>query len=111
MAGRFETQEVALEMAAQLRGPLEALGRHDRDLADQVRRAAASVVLNIAEGAGRRGKDRLQHYRIAAGSAGEIAVALRLAVAWGCLDPVRVQGVEALLARVQAMLWRLTHGG
>ena len=87
MNQKFETQEIALEMAAQLRPSLEALGRHDRDLADQARRAAASVVLNIAEGAGRRGRDRLQHYRIAAGSAGETAVA------------------QALLDRVQAMLW------
>lgn len=105
MNQRFETQEVALEMAAQLRPALEALRRHDGDLAGQARRAAASVVLNIAEGAGRRGRDRLQHYRIAAGSAGETAVALRLAVVWGYLDPADVVAVEALLDRVQAMLW------
>ena len=58
----------------------------------------------------RRGKDRLQHYRIAAGSAGETAAALRLAVAWGYLDLARVQVAEALLVRVQQMLWRLTRG-
>jgi four helix bundle protein len=110
MAGKFETQEVALEMAAQLRPALEVMGRHDRDLAGQARRAAASVVLNIAEGAGRRGRDRLQHYRIAAGSAGETAVALRLALAWGYLDPAELAAVQALLGRVQAMLWRLTRG-
>jgi four helix bundle protein len=85
MSQRFETLEIALEMAAQLRQVLAALGRHDKDLADQARRAAASVVLNIAEGAGRRGRDRLQHYRIAAGSAGETAVALRCRGSWiGC---------------------------
>ena len=110
MSQKFETLEVALEMAALLRSPLEALGRHDRDLEDQVRRAAASVVLNIAEGAGRRGRDRLQHYRIAAGSAGEVEVALRLARAWGYVASAEVQAVEPLLKRVLAMLWRLTHG-
>ena len=110
MNQKFDTQEVALEMAAELRPGLDALGRRDRDLADQVRRAAASVVLNIAEGAGRRGKDRIQHYRIAAGSAGETAVALRLAKAWGYLAGADVQVAEALLVRVQAMLWKLTRG-
>ncbi len=111
MSQRFETQEVTLEMAAQLRPALEALARRDRSLEDQVRRAAASVVLNLAEGAGRRGKDRVQHYRIAAGSAGETAVALRLAKAWGYVDADEVKVAEALLARVQAMLWKLTRGG
>lgn len=66
MVRKFEVQEVAMEMAAQLRPSLEALARHDADLARQVRRAAASVVLNIAEGAERRGKDRLHHYRVIA---------------------------------------------
>lgn len=110
MVRKFEAHEVAMEMATQLRPSLEALARHDRDLAGQLRRAAASVVLNIAEGAQRRGKDRLHHYRIAAGSAAETGSALRLAQAWGYLDHPASAVAEALLGRVQAMLWRLTHG-
>lgn len=110
MSKRFEVHEVALEMAARLGPALEALARRDRDLARQMRRAAASVVLNIAEGAQRRGKDRLHFYRIAAGSAAETGSALRLARAWGYLDGPAMAAAEALLDRVQAMLWRLTHG-
>ena len=109
MTNTFHAHEVALEMATALRPCLEALARHDRDLASQLRRAAASVVLNLAEGSGRRGKDRLQHYRIAEGSAGETASALRLARAWGFVDGTTAEATEALLARVRAMLWRLTH--
>lgn len=75
-----------------------------------MRRAAASVVLNIAEGTQRTGKDRLHHYRIAAGSAAEVRSALGLARAWGYVEVAAVATVDVLLDRVLAMLWRLTHG-
>jgi four helix bundle protein len=110
MSEKFHAHEVAMEMAAALRPVLDALGRHDRDLASQLRRAAASVVLNIAEGSGRWGKDRIQHYRIAAGSAAEVKAALWLARVWGFVDRSAAGRPEALLVRVQAMLWRLTQG-
>jgi four helix bundle protein len=110
MKGKFDAHEVAMEMATALRPALEALARRDRDLESQLRRAAASVVLNIAEGSRHWGKDRIQHYRIAAGSAAEARAALGLARAWGFVDGALVQGPEALLDRVQAMLWRLTQG-
>ena len=110
MSGKFHAHEVAMEMAASLRPVLEALARRDRDLESQLRRAAASVVLNLAEGSGRWGKDRIQHYRIAAGSAAEAKAVLGLARVWGYVEASLTGRPEALLARVQAMLWRLTQG-
>jgi len=111
MAERFHAHDVAMEMASALRATLEVLARQDRDLASQLRRAASSVVLNLAEGARRAGKDRLHFYRIAAGSAAETRSGLELAGAWGYVDPTSLEPVEILLDRVLAMLWRLTHGG
>ncbi len=110
MAERFHAHDVAMEMATALRPALEALARRDRSLADQLRRSASSVVLNLAEGARRAGKDRLHFYRIAAGSAAETRSGLGLAGAWGYVDPTSLQQVKILLDRVLAMLWRLTHG-
>ena len=110
MRSTFHAHEVAMEMATALRPCLEALAQHDRDLASQLRRAAASVVLNIAEGSGRWGRDRIQHYRIAAGSAAEAKAALGVARVWGFVETAVSEKPEALLLRVQAMLWRLTQG-
>jgi four helix bundle protein len=107
MVGKFQVYEVALEMVSALRPSLEALARKDRDVADQLRRASSSVVLNIAEGARRWGKDRLHFYRIAAGSAAEVRAALEVARAWEYLQSN--SEVEVLLDRVLAMLWRLTR--
>ena len=109
MAERFHAHDVAMEMAAALRPQLEGIARQDRSLADQLRRSASSVVLNLAEGARRTGKDRLHLYRVAAGSAAETRSGLELAGAWGYLDPIELKPVQVLLDRVLAMLWRLTH--
>ncbi len=56
----------------------------DRELLDQLHRAARSVVLNVAEGVGvGRGKRRDQHFRIALGSAREVMAVVDLALATG----------------------------
>ena len=80
-----------------------------RSLADQTIRATTSVALNLAEGAGRCGRDRLHHWRIAYGSALEARTALELLVATGRVDPAAAATADALLDRVAAMTWRLMH--
>jgi hydroxysqualene dehydroxylase len=82
MNGRFEAYEVALELAAALGPLITAIAQRDSSLSCQLRRAAVSVPLCLAEGARRSGKDRLHLYRIAAGSAAEVRAALALARAW-----------------------------
>ena len=105
----FEALETSIALCAALRGPLERLRRHDPDLADQARRSANGVALQLSEARRRSGKDRLNRYRMAAGSADELYTALRLGRAWGYLDTDIVAEPLALLDRVQAMCWRLTH--
>jgi four helix bundle protein len=80
-----------------------------RALADQTVRAVTSVPLNLAEGAGRSGRDRIHHWRIAYGSALEARTALELLVATGGVDRDAAAAAEALLDRVSAMTWRLVH--
>jgi four helix bundle protein len=109
MNRRFEAYEVALELAAALGPLIAAIAQRDSSLSCQLRRATASVPLCLAEGARRSGKDRLHLYRVAAGSAAEVRAALALARAWTFAPPARLATAEALLDRVLAMLWRLTH--
>ena len=101
----FHAGEVALDIGARLRPVVQAIRRHDGELADQIYRAAKSVVLNAPEGGRRGGKDRAYHFRIAAGSAAELAAGIRFAVAWEFCSPQ--PELFALIDRELAMLWKL----
>ena len=105
----FVAYEVSLEMIAAVGPVISAVANRDRALADQMRRAASSVPLNVAEGSRRAGRDRKHCYRIAAGSAHELRTAIRVAQTWGYLDGSSVQSVDALLDRELALLWGLTR--
>jgi four helix bundle protein len=106
----FDALEVAVQLASALREPLRRLRTRDRRLATQATDALNSVGLNVNEGRGRGGRDTVQHFHIALGSARELHTALRLAEAWGHLDPATLAPGRALLDREMAMLRRLTRG-
>ena len=105
----FIAENVAVEIIFALKPVVETLERRDRSLADQARRAATSIALNVAEGGRRRGKDRVHLFRIAAGSAAELRVALRVAQAWGYVEASRLVQAQALLDRELGLLWGLTR--
>lgn len=74
--------------------------------ARQLRRAGASVPLNIADGNQRKGADRLHHFRISAGSAAEVTAAIEVAVAFGYVELAAADNALSLLDRVRALLYR-----
>ena len=79
-------------------------------LTDQLRRAATSIALNIAEGAGefnRREKKRF--YRIAKRSTTESAAILDVCSRLGLSDREKIEQGRALLLRIVAMLTRLVR--
>ena len=104
----FITYDVALLLVRELRPIVLVIKKHDRNLADQITRAATSVMLNLGEGRRRRGGDQRRFFDFAHGSAGEIKTALDVADAWGWI--VEDHQVRATLDRLLALLWRLVHG-
>jgi four helix bundle protein len=90
-----------------MRGVLAAIERRDADLARQLRRAASSVVLNIAEGSGSFGRVRTARYRTALGSARETLSCLRVAEALGYVEAMP-EGLIARIDRVVGTLVRVT---
>ena len=72
----------AVAMCREIAPIAKAIERCDGDLARQLRRAAASVVLNIAEGSGSYGGNRKQRYHSALGSAREVVACFDVAEAF-----------------------------
>ena len=103
----FHVLDVAVAFIELMPPVIEAVHGLDRSLADQVKRGSESIVLNVAEGRRRTGKDRLHCFRIASGSAEEVRAALRVARVWRYVSPEVLDKPLGLLDRVLAMLWRL----
>ena len=103
---RLDVYRVAVEF--QILAASIGSGRRLGALRDQLDRASVSIVLNIAEGAGRRTPaDKAHFFTIARGSATECAAILDLLAARGFLtSPVHRHG-RGLLVRIVQMLTRL----
>jgi four helix bundle protein len=96
---------VILETIALLRPVIGALERRDPSLADQLRRAAASMALNTSEGAYSRGRNKQLRYHSALGSAREAMSCVEVAVALGHTDRVS----DAVALRMRRILGTLTR--
>jgi four helix bundle protein len=105
----FDAYDVSLQLARSLRPHLKRLRSCDASLTNQLTRALSSVPLNLSEGRSRVGKDRTHLFRIAEGSVAEVKACLDIAEALGYLTLEETAGSLALIARMQAMCWRLTH--
>ena len=106
----FQVEELSVELVQALRPLIPRIRRHERSLADQLVRAASSIVLNIAEGQYSDAGNRKARFHSAAGSANETRAALRVAIAWGYFAQPEAERAAALLERIVPMLWKLTRG-
>jgi four helix bundle protein len=86
-----------------------ATAKRDRDLASQLRRALSSVALNLAEGFGTRGGNARLRFETAHGSLYEAQAALRVAAAWGYVDPRSMAATLAALDQFGARLYGLAR--
>ena len=106
----FDAYDRSLALQRTLAPLLTRLSGFDPGLADQLRRAAQSVVLNIAEGNRRAGKDRRNRFRCSLGSAAEVGSCLDVALALAYIDEAAVADALELIDRIRAMTWRLANG-
>jgi len=86
----------------------ENVSKGNASLVDQLRRAASSIPLNIAEAAGRTGRaDMARSYAIARGSAMECAAALDALALLKVVDVRTKERGDRLLEAVVAMLTKM----
>ena len=105
----FDALEMSLQFLERL-VPFETrIRQRSASLAKQLGEASESIALNLGEGRLRHAGDKRRHFEMAAGSASEVTVALRIAVAKRYVTTAELAEVEALLDRVRAMLFRLTR--
>ncbi len=95
MLAKFKTYQLSINLYRELQK--HHLKRH---LKDQLDRASSSVVLNIAEGSGKRGKDRKRFYAIALGS-------LRETHAIGTIADIKEEPILKLIDQIAACLYTL----
>jgi four helix bundle protein len=105
----FIAYEVSVELVNHLRPLVQVVAAHDSNLADQIKRAATSVVLNLSEGARRQRGNQQRAYEIAHGEARELLGALDCAAAWGYV--LDASQARSTLDRLLRLLWGLTHRG
>ena len=99
----------AREVVRDLAPVVQRVREQDAKLADQLRRAAQSVVLNIAEGRGNDAGNARLRFATACGSAKEVRAALHVASDWGYIEAQRAAHVDRRLDRVCAITWCLSR--
>ena len=98
----LEAAGIAISLVMRVPAPLKSI-------ADQVIRSASSVPANLAEGHGRFGRDRLNHWRIAYASAKEVDSHLMLLAHAGAISRNGASEATNAFDQVRAMTWRLLN--
>lgn len=109
---RLDVYQRALELLDLTDRIIDAMPSGRAHLKDQLDRAANSIVLNVAEGAGEFSlADKQRFYRIARRSATESAAILDIIRRRGNSPPDLLAQARDLLVRIVSMLIRMTQNG
>ena len=109
---KLDVYRCAIELLVLAAKVLEDLSKAKGNaiLADQLKRAALSGPLNIAEGAGKATPaDQAKHYVIARGSAMECGAIFDAALVLKLVDDPTAERAEQLVTRIVEMLTKMCH--
>jgi four helix bundle protein len=105
---KMDVYRCAIEFLALSTGLAQNLPKGHAGLAEQLRRAALSIPLNIGEAAGRTSRRTgARHYAIARGSAMECAAIVDALDVLSDLEDAKREQASDLLGRIVAMLTKL----
>ncbi|HVK11651.1 MAG TPA: four helix bundle protein [Gemmataceae bacterium] len=108
---RLDVYQLAVEFVAVATELVACYPPGTTHLRDQLSRAATSVVLNIAEGAGEFSKpEKARFYRMARRSATECAAVLDVLKVVKLVEGKPAEAARAILIRVVSMLTRMVLG-
>ena len=107
---RLDVYQAAIDFVALANEVVERLPRGRGYLADQLQRAATSVPLNVAEGAGEfSGNEKARFYRMAKRSATECAAILDVCRRLSLIEEARFGEGRELLLRIVSMLTKMVR--
>ena len=107
---KLDVYQRAAEFLALTATILESLPRGNAVIADQLKRAALSIVLNIAEAQGRSSSvDAARCYSIARGSAMECAAIVSAAKILKIVNEEQMSKANELLLRIVQMLSKMSR--
>ena len=106
---RFQAWKLSYQLTLEIYRVTASFPKHELyGLTSQSRRAAFSVIANIAEGSAKRGSGEFRRYLdISLGSLSELSVALRLARDLNLLSAETWEKVERLRNHAGTLVWRL----
>ena len=108
MGQKPNVYERALQVVREIRPLVDRVHRRDRKLADQLRRAAQGVVLNIAEGRGNKDGNARLRFATACGST---RAALAIASEWSYVEARTVAPLDEELDEICAITSVLSRRG
>lgn len=101
--------EMLVEMVRVVHGLAGKVARHDRDLAQQIKRASTSAALNASEGVHAKAGKRRSRLEDAVNSSRETLMALKLAAACKYLPPTEAAAAQRDVEAVIRVLWVLAY--
>lgn len=107
---RMDVYQVALDFVALADRLTESMPKGRSHLSDQLARASTSIVLNLAEGAGKQHRaDKRRYYVAARGSATESAALLDVMHRLGLIAHSDQEAGKTALIRIVSMLTKLAR--